>query len=584
MTTRLPRWLQWVGLNLVFAVCHPGLSAAWLARAPLANSLLVNAMLFVLPAVGWAGVFQSSRRLGSRLVLCVFISAVVFLLCLTAIRALGLELTTTLAWNAVWLVGNLGFLCAVWIGRPLVGRRSLTRRELALGGILFFASYGLFFWGATRVVPPQSDHDFEMQATGFALMHRLEPLLVTNRGPLYYFAHPPLLHFYVGESFLLYGKLDELKFHDDVSRRALAERNGLDVPPADGRTRLVNEEDAFVILDARDGNYLLMPEHGGESRWVPQVLAESGLTLQRYEDNPSRLETRTPNLFLAAVTVALLGLWVGRLSHRWWIGLLAAVAYATSPEIFVRSSYGGYFAIGVFATIAMLLGAHGWRRRAMPTLAGAFAAVADHKLVLLPVAHGAQLTLSWLRQWRFPRFKELLHPVVIGFALGTCVFWAYGLLISPLDFYVDHLRHHLVNRIAHQAWLPYSGYPTPLELWREFMVHTGYVVLPLSLGLLAYDLFVARTRVAPHHTSSRSLWFLYVMLSATAFTVVDWRMTKHLIVLLPVLYLALAPARLAEKWRVALPVVVMGCAILYNVFVTGELTRNFDSFKLVPSW
>ncbi len=65
----------------------------------------------------------------------------------------------------------------------------------------------------------QVDQDLEVLATGFGLLTRFEPLLLTDRHGVYFFAHPPLLHFYVAGSFLFQGSLDELETYDEASRR-----------------------------------------------------------------------------------------------------------------------------------------------------------------------------------------------------------------------------------------------------------------------------------------------------------------------------------------------------------------------------
>ena len=152
---------------------------------------------------------------------------------------------------------------------------------------------------------------------GYGLITRFEPLLLTDRHTLYFFAHPPLVHVYAAGSFLYHGAFSDLAFFDETSRRV---RDA-------GGVRAAEFEPALASI------------------------------YQRYRERPHVIETRTPNLFLASATVALLGLWAGRISRRWWMGLLAAAAYATNPEVFVRSSYGGYFAIDGLAALLMLLAA-----------------------------------------------------------------------------------------------------------------------------------------------------------------------------------------------------------------------------------
>jgi len=113
------------------------------------------------------------------------------------------------------------------------------------------------------------------------------------------------------------------------------------------------------IVWVQDGSYLLSPSlPDGRDRIAVRELELISI-YEHYARSPHKLATRTPSIFLASLTVALLGCWAAALSGQWWAGMLAALAYATSPEVFVRSSYGGYFAISNFALLLMLLATAG---------------------------------------------------------------------------------------------------------------------------------------------------------------------------------------------------------------------------------
>jgi hypothetical protein len=532
----------WLAANLVFAAGHPlvfgGLPA-------IVQTFIVNAMLFVLPGAGWSWLGGStSRRLGARLAKILLLSTTALLLLLAGCRVAGVVPTQTIAWTVTWLITNAGFAARSRAAQRSTSRRALTRKELALGCALFFGGYGLYFCGATRVVPPMVDHDLEVQGTGYGLLTRFEPLLLTDRGTLYYVAHPPLLHFYTGASFLYWGRLHELRFFDEASQRA------------------------------REG--------GGEAR--ERFGAGLSKIYERYDDRPHLVETRTPSLFLASATVALLGLWIGRVSHRLWMGLLVAAAYATSPEVFVRSSYGGYFAIGGLATLLMLLGAEQWRRArgpraVVPILAvGAWAALADHKLVLIPAAIVVYVLVASRRP------AAVLHPIAWGFAAGTLAFWGFGLFVAPVEFVRDHVFAHGLDRITHTNPLGYGGYPGPLGLWREFIVHTGYVLLPAALVLLVRDVFVSPGGHGVAARPLRGMWLTWVAVSAAAFSLVDWRMTKHLMPLLIGLPLMLAPSRRSARWRVAVPALVAAVVVVWNLTAVASIARDFGGFPVTPDW
>jgi hypothetical protein len=173
-----------------------------------------------------------------------------------------------------------------------------------------------------------------------------------------------------------------------------------------------------------------------------------------------------------------------------------------------------------------------------------------------------------------------LHPALIGFAAGLLLFWIWGLLIAPAAFIQDHVLDHFVSRITHVNPLGYAGYATPAGLWMEFIAHTAYVLVPAALALLIHDLWVGRTDDA----SSRGVWLTWILLSGIAFTVIDWRMTKHLIPLTIPIVLAVTPARRAPLWRLSAAGVVLVVALVLNVSMLAALVRDFASFVVTPAW
>src|SRR5690606_31339488 len=281
--------------------------AAVLPTEALGKSLLVNAVLFVLPGMGWNTLVLggTSRTLGVRLFQLMLISTAALILALLLVRAFGFEIDADTVLIALWLITNAGFLLTLLAGRLPPVRRVLLPREAVLGTLVFTACYSLYYWGATNVVPRQLDHDVEIQATGYSLMHRFEPMLLTDRGGLYYFAHPPLLHFYVGASFLLHGKLEDLRFFDDVSQKARQRREGRHVPAPEGQVPLFGTPGLFEIVSHEGVEYVVAPVGGGEHLRVPADRVDTSRILARYIEQPFLLETRTPNIFLAAATVAL---------------------------------------------------------------------------------------------------------------------------------------------------------------------------------------------------------------------------------------------------------------------------------------
>lgn len=331
---------------------------------------------------------------------------------------------------------------------------------------------------------------------------------------------------------------------------------------------------------------LVPPFEDGRER-IPVELLELNQIYRHYEIGPHRLATRAPTVFLAAITVALLGVWAYGVVPV-WLALLVGLSYATSPEVFVRSSYGGYFAVSNLSLLMILLTWDGWsgRRRGVSfatcLAAGFFAALANHKLVLLPAA-----VLIWevVRAAR-PLHRESLYrivfnPVMVGFTVGYAAFWAHGLVVNFEAFWLDHVRTHLADRLTHNNPLGYGGYPSAFGLWVEFWRHTGYALLPL--GIIAMILG-ARGKLGRASGRSIGLWLIWSALTAIVFSLVDWRMTKHLMPLLLPLHLAPVAWASTKAGRTRLLAVLFAAILVWNVWTIRALVVDFGAFPITPQW
>lgn len=80
------------------------------------------------------------------------------------------------------------------------------------------------------------------------------------------------------------------------------------------------------------------------------------------------------------------------------------------------------------------------------------------------------------------------------------------------------------------------------------------------------------------------VWIIWTFLLATAFTLVDWRQTKHLCPLL--LPLVMAPAAWAGASRTARFIVVacLSALLLWNLSTISALAADFHSFHVSPDW
>ena len=573
----LRAWLFAVGLNLPFLLFHPGWT---LVEIPLLRSLAVNGVLFLVPGLPIAGAIFGPGKPLAVLVWSLTCSFGIFVAIVTGFQVFSVPLTSVGAWNTTWVLTNIGLLVYVLSTKAAARAKSIEAGRLWGGSSLFLVAYLLYYFGATVVVPPQTDHDLEVQGTGFGLLTRSEPLLLTDRGTFYYFAHPPLLHYYVGGAFLYFNQLEHLAYYDAASQRALAASRG---EPFTAPTELGERE----IVRVEGSDYVVNPPFEDGSEQIPVELLELNQIYRHYETGPHRLATRAPTIFLAAITVAIIAVWARGLVPV-WIAILVGLSYATSPEVFVRSSYGGYFAVSNFSLLMMLLTWDAWsgRRRAASfatCLAAAFlAALANHKLVLLPAA-----VLIWelVRSARTPKrenlYRIVFNPVIVGFTLGYAAFWAHGLVVNFEAFWLDHVRTHLADRLTHNNPLGYGGYPSPFGLWIEFWRHRGYALLPLGVVALVLG---TRDKLGRGSGSSMSLWLIWAALTAIVFSLVDWRMTKHLMPLMLPLHLAPVAWAGARARRVRLVAAMFVAILAWNVWTIHSLVTDFDAFPITPQW
>lgn len=579
------RWILVLSVNTLFALVHPVVGGLVGTLPAIIQSLAVNALLFLAPAAGWGDLAGSApRSLPLRITRSIAISTAALILVLVVLRLASLPVTQRHAFTSMWVLTNAGFLAGFIVRPKRARRRSVTGAELVLASLAFTSAYGAYYIGATRIVPAQVDHDLEVQATGFGLLTRFEPLLLTDRRTIYYFAHPPLLHVYAAASFLYWGTLPSLEFYDAASQRARDARELRPFPPPGGSVLLKEESTRRDILSVDLPNYLLSAPAGGPPVKETVERVELARIYEHYRAEPHAIETRTPNILFGTLTVIILGIWAGRISHRVWIGALAAAAYASNPEVFVRSSYGGYFAIGGLTCALMLAGAERWsrwprrRQSGSAVLSGALAALGDHKMVLLPIA------IVCRSAWQRFRLTFSIHPVVGGFAIGIALFWCLGLVVAPRAFLLDHLHHHLMDRITHVNPLGYHNYPSRLDLWLEFAGHTAWLLLPAGVLALAADLTGRSGVLRVEGRRTRLLWLTWMVITAVAFTAIDWRMTKHLVPMLLPLHLALVPDRRSARWRFALGVTALAIALIWNASELVSIRSDFGAFVVTPAW
>jgi hypothetical protein len=116
-----------------------------------------------------------------------------------------------------------------------------------------------------------------------------------------------------------------------------------------------------------------------------------------------------------------------------------------------------------------------------------------------------------------------------------------------------------------------------VDLWIEFIDHSGALIVAAA-GLAAiYG--ASRAREAP------GFFLAWCAIAAVAFSLVDWRHTKHLAHFLPALAILIAVYWAALKGRLRLAVgVLIGLGIAWNLWRVGLQMQDFNYIRPTPIW
>jgi len=156
-------------------------------------------------------------------------------------------------------------------------------------------------------------------------------------------------------------------------------------------------------------------------------------------------------------------------------------------------------------------------------------ALVNHKAVILPFCLAIADLIQLFKPGAIASGRDFCGiRSLIAFGCGTLVFWIYGLGVEPTSFYTDHVSHHVFDRIFHNNPLGYGGYPDIGPLWFEFLIGVGPGLV--LIGGLALVAPLTRYESLGSPFVSLILWFA---VGAVSFSIIDWRMTKHLMLIVP---------------------------------------------------
>ena len=206
-------------------------------------------------------------------------------------------------------------------------------------------------------------------------------------------------------------------------------------------------------------------------------------------------------------------------------------------------------------------------------------ALVNHKAVILPFCLAVADLFQLFKPGDIASGRDFRGiRSLIAFGCGTLLFWIYGLGVEPASFFTDHVSYHVFDRIFHNNPLGYGGYPAVGRLWFEFVVGVGPgLVLIGGLALVA-PLTRYESLLSPF--VSLVLWFA---VGAVSFSIIDWRMTKHLMMIVPALVLAGSCYEFRHPFRIVVTG-VLAASLLYNISIAVLMHQNFSVWIPSPAW
>jgi hypothetical protein len=491
-------------------------------------------LIFVFPAAGLV-LFRESHavlKIARGFVYSTLIS--MGILALFVLSGIAVRQSTYLA--ALVLSSEFFLLVNLLRGRR-ISFAAMDGTFYATAALVAVIAGGLCFWGATRVVPVLQDHDSVMECPAYGLATTLKPYCIETRVP-YYFAKGPTSHFIYAFPLVLTDSLERVKHYYDTSLAAL---NSPD------------PQKNIVSL-----------WHGEFKRWFPK---QGGRVI---------VETRTTSIFISVMLALLLFAMVHEITGRSALALALSIVFLTLPEIFVRNSYAGYQNISNFF---LLLALYQFLKNKESVLTPLLLATINQKCVIvLGLAVGVWLLVNKVN-WK----KMLGNKTLIGLLAGMLLLYAYGAFIHPPSLLQDQLQRHGVDRLLHQNPIPGMDYPSFTELWTMFGFNYGvFFILLVILGAV----LLFRNRAAfPRET----VLLLLIMATAFAFSLVDWKMTKHLDLMVPAMVLVIALGFRDRLWSTswkyrALISSLLLLALANNGWIICKLADNFSWLNVTPIW
>jgi len=270
-----------------------------------------------------------------------------------------------------------------------------------------------------------------------------------------------------------------------------------------------------------------------------------------------------------------------------FLGILGGIIYIFTPGIFIRSCFSAHFA---FTNYFFLLLAYQYinpkqfmiskdKRNLLLIIPGVMAALINQKIIIIIGAIGIACGMQFFNNSKKPTsLKRLImdEPIIQGYFLGTLLFWCYGFFIDHQAFILSHIRVHTIDRLLHINTMFAEDYPSIFRLWLEFIIEFPYFILAF-IGLL----FGVRT----YFRDRINIFLLWFFCGAFIFSIVDWRLTDHLVYIVPPLIIMLMI--FISKQGKTLQNIFITCifvCLTYSVWLDAALVSHFNTYVPTGGW
>ncbi|HAH19319.1 MAG: hypothetical protein A2Y00_07125 [Omnitrophica WOR_2 bacterium GWF2_43_52] len=499
----------------------------------------------------------------------------------------------------------------LWKGKRIAGVMSVI-------AVLFFA-YVLFFWLAVDIIPPLQDNTLTTQSTAYGLSVYFIPKTFTDRYISYEFAHPLLMHFYTAGVFSLTGNLEKVRYYydyanefEELSQKKFYKGEYIDLSIQNfgaRRVRINEVTDDKLVFDAyipqlkpnprllpieKSSRFGFIKDNNVKEDYMPILNEDSAgvnslpidvirkgeywkmarKVYRLFYNTPYLYPSRLPNIVFTLMSLLSLYYLLSFISQSRILAGLGVVAFGTIPELLIRSLGGSTTSISIFAMLLIMYFYSIHEQKAL-FAAAFFAGLVEHKIIVILIS---LCIFEFIVNKRRLGNYRLSLSAVAGFIGGIGVYWMYGLFTNSHVFLQDHFRYHFINRIFHVADLGYTGYPGIGMLWVMFIKQAGLLlVFPAFFAM--FSLFKVENQVFC------KLYPLCFACGAIAFSVVDWRSTKHLVLLTPALVASLfLYISLRGKQRsIGIICVIIAASVLNSITLMRFIQRG-DMQVISAAW